>query len=137
MDRETVKHGPRVDEMLKRETRSLEQGAPVESRAAEDRLHEPSEHEPIRSDAVDARTEFSRHLLPSSFPGDREALAAGARTIHAPESVVATLLRLPADVVFQTMHEVWVALEQPELAQQGPEALRESAAHDPLSPASS
>jgi hypothetical protein len=137
MNRETAKHGPRLDEMLKRETRSLEQGAPVEARAAEDRLHEPTDHDSVRADAVDARTELSRHLLPSSFPGDREALIAGARTIHAPEDVIEALRRLPGGVVYATMHEVWVALDRPEVAEEGHAALRESAARDPLSPASS
>src|SRR4051794_41858981 len=54
MDRETVKHGPRVDEMLKRETRSLQQGAPVQPRAEEDRPHEPAGHEALRAEAREA-----------------------------------------------------------------------------------
>lgn len=36
MTRDSTKHSPRVDEALKHETRSLEQGAPIESRVCED-----------------------------------------------------------------------------------------------------
>ena len=35
MRRETTKHGPRLDDALERETRSLEQGAPIEPRVEE------------------------------------------------------------------------------------------------------
>jgi hypothetical protein len=39
MLRDTTKQGPRLDEELKRATRSLEQGAPLEARAQEWREH--------------------------------------------------------------------------------------------------
>ena len=40
MERGSDKHGPRVDEELDHETRSLRQGAPVESRVEEHREQE-------------------------------------------------------------------------------------------------
>ena len=47
MERGSDKHGPRVDEALEQRTGSLDQGAPVESRADEARAEEtPGEDQP-------------------------------------------------------------------------------------------
>jgi len=46
----------------------------------------------------------------SAFPGDREALLREAQEQNAPEHVLADLRRLPADVEFGTVHELWAAL---------------------------
>lgn len=137
MERESTKHGPRLDDELKRETRSLEQGAPVEARAEEWREHEPSgEQDPhvdarggapgaLGSDPVDARRELSRHLRSSVFPADRERLLAEAEEQEAPEAVRSTLRTLPGGVRYATVHEVWAALE-------GFSDVRDAAAHEPL-----
>ena len=47
VERGSDRHGPRLDEELQRETRSLEQGAPVEARVEEAREQEgPADGEP-------------------------------------------------------------------------------------------
>jgi hypothetical protein len=58
VERGSDKHGPRVDEELQHEVRSLEQGAPVEARAEEFREQEgPGDDQPtpeslLREDAA-------------------------------------------------------------------------------------
>jgi uncharacterized protein DUF2795 len=137
MTRDTTTHGPRLDDELKRETRPLEQGAPLESRVEEDREKEaPGELDrdvdsrtgvpgALGHDPAEARRELSRHLRLTAFPADREALLAEAREQDAPEPVLAALRTLPAGPTFGTVHEVWAALE-------GYDDVREAAAHEPL-----
>jgi hypothetical protein len=121
MQRDSAKHGGRVDDELKHETESLVRGAPVESRVEEWRSREGAadgEREPSARtrpagpdpDEVAERTDISRHLRLSVFPGDREALLREAHEQNAPEHVLADLRRLPADVEFGTVHELWAAL---------------------------
>jgi Protein of unknown function (DUF2795) len=126
-----------MDEALKDETRSLEQGAPIEARSREDLEKEgPADSDrdvdvhtappgALGSDPVEARRELSRHLRSSAFPADREGLLAEAETQSAPESVLEALRRLPSDAEFSTVHEVWAALE-------GYSDVRDAAAHEPL-----
>jgi hypothetical protein len=135
--RESTKHGPRIDDALKGETRPLEQGAPLESRVHEHRESEPpgdferdvdSRTAPpgaLGSDPVEARRELSRHLRLSAFPADRDALVAEAESQNAPEPVLATLRTLSPQQSFATVHEVWAALA-------GYDDVREAAAHEPL-----
>ena len=138
MRRETTKHGPRLDDALARETRSLEQGAPIEPRVEEWKEQEsPGETErdvdartappgSLGGDDVEGRRELSRHLRASAFPADREALLAEAKSQNAPEPVLAALRQLQASVSYGTVHEVWAALS-------GYEDVRAAAATDPLS----
>ena len=135
--RESTKHGPRMDEALKHETRSLEQGAPIEARTRDDREKEgPADSDrdvdvhtappgSLGSDPVEARRELSRHLRSSVFPARREDLLAEAESQGAPGPVHQALRRLPADTEFRTVHEVWAALE-------GSSDVRAAAAHEPL-----
>jgi Protein of unknown function (DUF2795) len=121
--RESTKHGPRLDDALKAETRSLEQGAPIEARVEADREKEgPADAErdvdvttappdALGADAVEARRELSRHLRRSAFPGTRDDLLAEAESQHATAAVLAALAGLPGDERFATVHEVWAALE--------------------------
>jgi Protein of unknown function (DUF2795) len=121
--RESTKHGPKLDDALKHETRPLEQGAPIEARTQESREAEgPADDErdvdsrtappgALGSDAVEARRELSRHLRSSAFPADRDALLAEAEEQNAPEPLVAVLRSLPAGESYATAHEVWAALE--------------------------
>ncbi|HEY8777757.1 MAG: DUF2795 domain-containing protein [Actinomycetota bacterium] len=132
-----TKHGPRLDDALKKETRPLEQGAPIEPRVHEDREKEPpGEYDrdvdartappgALGSDQVKARRELSRHLRRSVFPAARDALLAEAEAQNAPEPVLTALRSLPADLMFSTVHEIWAALE-------GHADVRETAAHEPL-----
>jgi Protein of unknown function (DUF2795) len=87
MERASDKHGPRLDEELQHETRSLERGAPLA-----------------------ARVEEARFLTPSAFPVDREALLADAEGNHAPAEVLERLRALPAGRTFQNVQDVWRAL---------------------------
>jgi hypothetical protein len=137
MTRESTKHGPKLDDAMKHETRSLEQGAPVESRVQESRESEgPGDLErdvdartappgALGSDSVEARRELSRHLRLSAFPADQADLLAEAEQQNAPEPVLAVLRTLPSDTTFETVHEVWAALE-------GYDDPRDAAAHEPL-----
>jgi hypothetical protein len=137
MTRESTKHGPKLDDAMKHETRSLEQGAPVESRVQESREAEgPGDLDrdvdartappgALGSDSVEARRELSRHLRLSAFPADQAGLLAEAEQQNAPEPVLAVLRTLPAGATFETVHEVWAALD-------GYDDPREAAAHEPL-----
>jgi hypothetical protein len=138
MERETTKHGPRLDEALKKETKSLERGAPIEARVEEEREVEgPGEEDrdvdvrpggagALGGDAVEARRELSRHLRASVFPAGRDALLDEAEEQQAPAAVRSALERLPAGENYETVHEVWAALS-------GYEDVRAAAATDPLS----
>lgn len=123
MGRESTKHGSRVDDELKHETRPLEQGAPVDPRSREAREAEPPGDDDrdvdgrtappgsLGSDPVAARRELSRFLRLSAFPAaDREALLAEAESQSAPAHVLAALQELPAGETYDTVHEVWAAL---------------------------
>jgi uncharacterized protein DUF2795 len=105
--RDSSKHSPRLDDELKKEVGSLVHGSPAESRKEEWREQEGAaddEREPssrtadpqaLGPDNQTARTELSRHLRLSAFPGDRDALLAEAETNDAPEPVLQALRRLP------------------------------------------
>ena len=116
-DRGSDKHGSRVDEEMKHETRGLEQGAPVEPRAEESRQQEaaadgepgPDARPLVESDA-EARAELARHLEPSGFPTDRDGLLASASDQGAPQDVIDTLSRLPEGREYRNVEEVWEAL---------------------------
>ena len=126
MERGSTQHGPRLDDELERETRSLVQGAPVEARVEEGFEKEgPADGEPVPGariagdrpppvpamsrDEVEARSELARHLEPHRFPARPAELVAMAAEMHAPEDMVISLARLP-DQTYETVGEVWVAL---------------------------
>ncbi|HZA83686.1 MAG TPA: DUF2795 domain-containing protein [Actinomycetes bacterium] len=126
MERGSDKHSPRVDEELDQETRSLQQGAPVESRVEEHREQEgPGEDQPtpdsrlaggrataasLDLDDAEARADIARFLTPSAFPADREALLADAEANHAPAEVLERLRALPGGRAYENVQDVWGAL---------------------------
>ena len=126
MERGSDKHSPRVDEQLEHDTRSLTQGAPVESRVEEHREQEgPGEDQPtpdarltggrataasLDLDDAETRADIARFLNPSSFPADREALLADAEANHAPAGVTERLQALPAGRSFENVQDIWSAL---------------------------
>jgi Protein of unknown function (DUF2795) len=119
-DRGSDKHGSRIDEEMKHETRGLEQGAPVEPRAEESRQQEPAAEGEMAPDArpdvetlAEARAELARHLEPSVFPAAKESLLESASSQGAPNAVIGTLQRLPDGKTFRTFEEVWEALGGP------------------------
>lgn len=146
MDRDSSKHGPRLDDELARETESIVRGAPIEPRVEEEREKEgpgaddrdvdartgPASR--LGADEVEARRELSRHLRPTVFPADRDRLVAEAERNAAPAPVVEALRGLPAGTEFRTAHEVWIGLTEPEAARERG-TIRERASAEPLSDA--
>jgi Protein of unknown function (DUF2795) len=126
LERGSDKHSPRVDEELEHETRSLEQGAPVESRVEEYREQEgPGDDQPtpdarlaggratagsLDLDDAETRADIARFLTPSTFPADRDALLADAQDNHAPDGVLERLQALPAGRSYENVQDVWGAL---------------------------
>ena len=126
MERGSDKHSPRVDEQLDHDTRSLTQGAPVESRVEEYREQEgPGEDQPtpdarltggratagsLDLDDAETRADIARFLTPSAFPADREALLADAEGNNAPATVVERLQALPAGRAYENVQDIWGAL---------------------------
>jgi Protein of unknown function (DUF2795) len=136
LERGSDKHSPRVDEELDHETRSLRQGAPVESRVEEHREQEgPGDGQPtpdarlaggpaagarpaegrdagatLDLDDAEIRADIARFLTPSVFPADRDALVADAEGNHAPDEVLERLRVLPAGRAYGNVEDVWAAL---------------------------
>jgi hypothetical protein len=126
LERGSDKHSPLVDEELDHETRSLRQGAPVESRVEEHREQEgPGEGQPtpdarltggrataasLDLDDAETRADIARFLSPSAFPADRETLVADARANQAPAGVLERLRALPAGRAYENVQDVWGAL---------------------------
>ena len=128
MERGSDKHNPRLDENLERDTRSMVQGSPVESRAEENREQEgPADGEPtpdalltggrteepngtvLTHDEVEARSALARSLPPSVFPADRDALLAAAAEQGAGDTVLSRLSAVP-DGTYANFEGVWKAL---------------------------
>ena len=124
MERQSSKHGPRLDDELKHETESLVRGSPVESHSEEDREQEPAADEErtasartapadeLGPDESSARREISRHLRASVFPAKRDQLLEEAASANAPDPVLRALEQLPPDREFATMYEVWDAIRE-------------------------
>ena len=126
MERGSDKHSPRVDEQLDHDTRSLQQGAPVESRVEKHREQEgPGDDQPVPDarlaegrataasldlDDAETRADIARFLAPSVFPADREALLADAEGNHATDEVLERLRALPAGRAYENLQDVWSAL---------------------------
>lgn len=125
MERESTKHGPRIDEELAHETESMVRGAPVEARSRAERMQEtPDEGEAANADGrrpdvpmastlseeeIDARSELARHLAGLDFPAERERLLAKAVSEEAPDEVIARLAMLPERVPYATVAQIWEA----------------------------
>jgi hypothetical protein len=126
VERGSDKHSPRLDEELDHETRSLQQGAPVESRVEEHREQEsPGDGQPtpdarltggrataasLDLDDAETRADIARFLTPSTFPADRERLVADAEGNQAPDEVLERLRALPAGRTYENVQDVWGAL---------------------------
>ena len=124
MERGSDKHGRLLDEHLDHETKSLRQGAPVESRADDRRVQEDNgDDEPVvdalltsladfgglSHDEIEARSELARHLQPSIFPARRSELVASASALGAPPLLIEALAQLP-DKSYENVQAVWAAL---------------------------
>lgn len=127
MERGSSKHGPRVDEEMSREVSGTVQGT-AGSRVEEWRQPEPpGEDQPeattapvgetrggkphgMTADDVEQRSRLARVIGLSALPGDRVALRRSAEDNEAPGDILAEIDRLPADIEFQNVAEVWAAL---------------------------
>lgn len=126
MERGSNKHSARVDDELSQEVRGTVQGV-AGARAEEWKQAEPSgEDQPqvsmvpvddsgrgepngVGSPQGEAFSRFGSYIGLSALPGDRETLEKSARDLLAPDDVIETLRRLPADTTYQTVAEVWRA----------------------------
>jgi hypothetical protein len=124
MERETVKHGSRVDEAMAEDVAPLLHGsAAEESRAQESRLQEdpgvgpgirPEAHEApglgISEDDAAGRADLARHLASVAFPAGRDQLVFHAVEASAPPHVVDRIRSLAADDDYPNVQAVWSAL---------------------------
>jgi hypothetical protein len=129
MDRGNSKHGPRLDDEMQREVRSVLQGQPGGGRVAEwrdpeapgeDQLEHAEFPEPgldlpggapegISEPEAEQRARFASYLNRSLFPAGPARLRAAAGKAHAPADVLALLDRLP-EAEYLNVAEVWQAL---------------------------
>lgn len=123
-ERRSDKHGAMLDDEIAEEVDSVTRGAPVESRAQEDREQEgPADTEPtpdervqgqrgskvVDLDALELRADIARHLDPSVFPADRRRILESARAHHAPEPILDLLESLP-EGFYENLQVVWEGL---------------------------
>jgi hypothetical protein len=120
VQRDTVKHGPRVDDTLWSEDRSLTTGAPVEARSREDRVKEGLDEDvpgtASRPDTTNTagmpagearlRTELVERLASAPFPCDFNALLRHVGEADGRGNLAARLRMLPADHLFRNTAEV-------------------------------
>jgi hypothetical protein len=129
MDRGNSKHGPRLDDEMEREVRSLLQGqpgggrveewhdpeAPGEDQPEDAEFPEPGLDRPggaprgITQTEAERRSRFASYLSRSLFPADPTRLRAAARQANAPDDVLALLDRLP-EAEYLNIAEVWQAV---------------------------
>jgi len=125
-ERGSTQHSGRVDDALAEEVEPLVRGG-HESRASDDRLHEPpADDEPLPDsriagasdagdgvldlDEIEARSLLASSLRPSAFPGDRDELYAVAEEQHAAPDVLEALASLPDGIRFVNVQQVWEVL---------------------------
>lgn len=126
--RDSTKHAPLRDDVLKAETEPLEHGGvsraeesrwPEEDRDESDQPTAPPANDPHATggtppgmDAADVRgrSELARWLQPAAFPGDRDRLLRSAQETGAPDWVTDAIRGLPGRQSYQNMQEVWRAL---------------------------
>ncbi|HVE92279.1 MAG TPA: DUF2795 domain-containing protein [Actinomycetota bacterium] len=106
MPHESDKHGARADDTLAEEYERGQREALANTVRGHDEAPEPSSLSP---DEIQARRELARHLQPSAFPADREALLKSAGEMQAPPEVMSQLRELP-DGEFENAQAIWDAL---------------------------
>ena len=125
MEYQSNKHGPREDEDLKHAVNSLVHGAPVESRAQQNRLEEDPGPDieidagsrpdiPVRGglspEEAELRAELAARTASAHFPADRAELLRAAEYDGRDERVLAMLHRLPESKHFDNIEAVWLVL---------------------------
>lgn len=111
MERGSTKHGPGLDEAIKKRTEPIERGAPIEPRVEEGRAEEGwSDEDAPRSDNVQLRSDIARYLDRVVYPASRDALLTDAATHNAPVPIIQALRDLPPDRSYENVEEIWEAL---------------------------
>jgi hypothetical protein len=111
VERESAKHGPRLDDQIQHETESLTRGHGIESRAQEGRLVEDSSDRYMGvPDPAEVRSTIARFLDPSTFPASRAQLVTDARSNQAYDWVIERLESLPEDREYENVQAVWEGL---------------------------
>lgn len=129
MERQSDKHGPRLDDAMEHEVESLTHGAPIESRVDPGReMEDAADDEPYPEGIIEeidpddefattlprrdvrARSDLAVHLRPSIFPATAEVVLACAQEEGAPPDLIEALMKLPWGATFHTTEEVWEAL---------------------------
>lgn len=110
MQRESDKHGSRLDDQLAHEVESLTRGnSPEEARSREDRVLEEPTEDDVQT-VLDQRAELARHITAAAWPAARDDLVETARLERAPQEILDSLRRLPSEARFDNVQEVWAAL---------------------------
>ena len=121
MERESSKHGPRLDDEMDEETETIRRsGQP--SRTEEWRETEPFDPGHLEAELpegeepaaprgmtpadVERRADIARWLPPHKFPADRDTLSAFVQHEGAPDEVADAIASLPARRKFATIGEL-------------------------------
>ncbi|MDA8296483.1 MAG: DUF2795 domain-containing protein [Actinomycetota bacterium] len=122
MERESTKHGRRLDEQLRHETASIVQGAPVIANSREDlRQEDPDEGLDVEAGTrpevperlevtereAERRADLARAVAGAHFPATRAELLRAAGATDANEAVLAELGALAPEVHFANVQAVW------------------------------
>ena len=120
MERRSTKHGPQLDDELKRESQGLERGAPQRPHVEEWREVEPAGNVPVAgrqppggdqaAEDIALRSELARVLSRSDFPAERDTLLGRLSDADASAALVARVAGLTADRPFASAHEIMIAL---------------------------
>ena len=115
MERGSDKHGARLDDQLRKETRGVVQGR-HDPRAEEWKSAEPSgEDQPIvdltaEQDEQDARAELASLLGRDIWPASGALIRSRLRDAQAPDQLREWCQALPDGRVYDNVAEVWVDL---------------------------
>jgi hypothetical protein len=109
MERGSTKHGPVLDEEMANEEIQPEASGDDQPEVGVPGV-EGGAPPGMTYEEVEQRSRLGRYIPRSSLPGDRDALVLGARTLDAPDDIIAQLAGLPAEEQFQTVNEIWAAL---------------------------
>jgi hypothetical protein len=127
MERGNSKHAARLDDEMEHEVRGILQGGSNPRVEEWNDPEPPGEDQPdvdripggtaaggappgMTPDEVDGRSNLGRYVPMSALPGDRSRLLEGARSLDAPDAVLAQLAGLPEGREYETVSQVWAAL---------------------------
>ena len=112
MERGSAKHGVKLDDQMRKETRGLVQGH-HDPRAEEWKSPEPSgEDQPIvdRTLADDQRAELAGLLGKEIWPATGATIRRRVREQHGPDRVIDLVNRVPEGRVFDNLADLWGSL---------------------------